>query len=202
MEDHHIFYIIGKSATGKDHFYKALLEEFAEKLFPVILYTTRPMRAGETEGREYHFITGEKLREMRSAGLVIEERCYQTVAGPWCYATAAAGIDLDAHDYLGIGTLESFEALKRYYGSGRVIPLYIETEDRIRLERSMKREAKQSAPRYDEMCRRFLADQEDFSEEKIFAAGVAERFANNGEFADTLDLLKAKIRTVSGKGTK
>lgn len=29
------------------------------------------------------------------------------------------------------------------------------------------------------MCRRFLADEEDFSEEKLKAAGITKKFVNN-----------------------
>ena len=44
-----IFFVMGKSASGKDTIYKKLLEYFPE-LKTVTLYTTRPMREGETEG--------------------------------------------------------------------------------------------------------------------------------------------------------
>ena len=43
----------------------------------------------------------------------------------------------------------------------------------------MDREDKQEHPKYDEMCRRFLADEEDFSEDKLQKAGVGRRFKNN-----------------------
>lgn len=46
--------------------------------------------------------------------------------------------------------------------------IYIEVEDGERLARALHREGKQEEPRYEEMCRRFLADQVDFSEEKIW----------------------------------
>ena len=51
-------------------------------------------------------------------------------------------------------------------------------EDGERLERALKIERIQEIPRYEEMCRRFLADQEDFSEEKIAAAGITRKFQN------------------------
>ena len=41
------------------------------------------------------------------------------------------------------------------------------------------RERQQSEPKYSEMCRRFLADQEDFSEENLENAGIIRRFQNN-----------------------
>lgn len=48
-----IFYVMGKSASGKDTIYKELRERIPE-LKTVVLYTTRPIRDGETEGVEYH----------------------------------------------------------------------------------------------------------------------------------------------------
>ena len=50
-----IFYLMGKSAAGKDTVYRKLSERFP-MLRPLIPYTTRPQRAGEAEGREYHFV--------------------------------------------------------------------------------------------------------------------------------------------------
>ena len=195
-----IFYIMGKSATGKDHIYKELLQDTALQLFPLVLYTTRPMRAGEEDGREYFFVDETCRDRMREKGQIIEERIYDTIYGPWSYFTADVGqIDLDSRSYLGIGTLESYLPLKTYFGSDRIVPLYIETEDGIRLRRAMKREAKQEVPKYDEMCRRFLADCEDFSEDKIKAAGISRRFSNNDELPFCVERIKDLIRgTVSG----
>jgi hypothetical protein len=57
----------------------------------------------------------------------------------------------------------------------------------------MKREKKQEVPRYQEMCRRFLADSEDFSEEKILEAGITRRFANDGELDDCISEIRTYI---------
>ena len=78
-----IFYIIGKSASGKDHIYEALLAEKDLKLAQVILYTTRPIRSGEQNGREYYFTDELKLVQLRLSGKLIEERVYEPVYGPW-----------------------------------------------------------------------------------------------------------------------
>ena len=48
----------------------------------------------------------------------------------------------------------------------------------MRLERALGRERQQKEPKYAEMCRRFLADQDDFSEEKLEQAGIERRFCN------------------------
>ena len=69
--------------------------------------------------------------------------------------------------------------MKEYYGEDRVCPVYIQVEDGERLYRALLREKQQKMPRYAELCRRFLADQEDFSEEKIKKAGISLRFEND-----------------------
>ena len=192
-----IFYIMGKSASGKDHIYTALLARKELNLKPIVLYTTRPMRQGEENGREYYFSDERHLEELRKAGRIIEERCYQKVRGPWYYFTADEGqIDLKKSDYLGIGTLESYEQMVRYYGRKVMVPVYIEVDDGIRLERALRRERKQKQPQYEEMCRRFLADQKDFSREKTARAGITRRFENNGTIQECIDEIAGFILSI------
>lgn len=173
-----IYYVMGKSASGKDTIYKRILES-KQEFKTVVLYTTRPLREGEREGVEYHFTTPEALEVFKQSGKVIESRVYQTVCGPWIYATVDDGqINLSESDYLIIGTLESFEKVKRYFGSSRVVPIYVYVEDGVRLERAMARERLQATPNYKELCRRFLADDEDFSPERLKAAGITAGYEN------------------------
>ncbi|MDE7060373.1 MAG: guanylate kinase, partial [Lachnospiraceae bacterium] len=75
-------------------------------------------------------------------------------------------------------TLEGYLKLKRYFGRENVVPLYIEVEDGLRLSRALERERGQKNPGYKEMCRRYLADAEDFSEENLCAAGILRKFVN------------------------
>lgn len=175
-----IFYIMGKSSSGKDSIYRKLesTEEFGLKR--LVIYTTRPIRDGEKEGREYYFTDENKLEEFRRTGKLIEARTYETVYGPWIYFTADDGqVSAGNDNYLGIGTLESYEKLKAYYGAEYVIPIYIQVEDGERLQRALLREREQDNPKYEELCRRFLADQKDFSEENIRKTGIKLRFTND-----------------------
>ena len=173
-----IFYIMGKSSSGKDTIYKKLSERMPE-LQRIVPYTTRPIRDGEQEGVEDHFVGEDRLREMQEAGRVIEVRAYNTKCGVWTYFTADDGqIDLEKKDYLVIGTLESFQALKKYFGEEKIVPIYIEVDDGVRLSRALEREQREKEPRYEEMCRRFLADSADFSEENLRRAGIWKRFVN------------------------
>ena len=173
-----IFYLMGKSASGKDTLFRLLMERFSY-LKTVVMYSTRPIRDHEEEGREYFFVTRDYRREMEAKGKVIECRTYHTIAGPWDYFTVDDGqIDLENHDYLMTGTLVSYQKMKEYYGEEVLIPLYIDLDDGIRRERALGRERQQQIPKYKEMCRRFLADAEDFSEDNLHAAGITKRYIN------------------------
>ncbi len=173
-----IFYVMGKSSSGKDTIYKEIREQMPE-LRSITPYTTRPIREGETDGVEYFFVDEERLHQMQEEERVIEVRSYHTKCGIWTYFTADDGqIDLKSQDYLVIGTLESYSGMREYFGDEKIIPIYIEVEDGLRLERALGRERQQKEPKYAEMCRRFLADSEDFSEENLKKAGIERRFEN------------------------
>ncbi len=176
-----IVYLIGKSSVGKDTIYKILKEKIDVE--PYVLYTTRPIRTGEKDGIDYNFLSNEKmeynLKEKKEN--IIEYRTYNTVYGPWTYATIKDSQFEKQKDLLMEGTLESYNAVKNYFENDdeiNVIPIYIEVDDGIRLERALKRERQQEKPKYEEMCRRFLADSVDFSEEKIQESQITKRFEN------------------------
>ncbi len=182
-----IFCVMGKSSSGKDTLYQMLKKEL--EFDSIVPYTTRPIREGETNGVEYHFVTEEEVAELEEAGKIIELRAYNTVHGIWKYFTADdAQIDLEHRNYLMIGTVEAYQKLKAYYGEEHLVPIYIEIDDGIRLQRALNREKLQEQPKYAEMCRRFLADEVDFSEEKLAEAGIEKRFVNK-----TLDETKQEL---------
>ena len=174
-----IYYLLGKSATGKDTLCKEILKR-RPKLRTVTMYTTRPIREGETDGVEYFFTGREELERQLASGKVIESRTYQTIAGPWTYYTVDDGqFDVaDDESCLMIGTLESYEKMCAYFEAGKMVPVYIEVPDGIRLLRAVKREENQKKPNYREVCRRYLADEKDFSEENLERLGITKRYQN------------------------
>ena len=182
-----IFCVMGKSASGKDTIYRGLLTHKELSLRRVIPYTTRPIRDGEVDGDTYFFCSEKQVQELQDAGKIIELRTYHTVYGPWKYFTVDDGqFDEQTGNYLMIGTLETYGRIRTYFGEDRVIPIYIEVEDGERLIRAISREREQEEPKYEEMCRRFLADAEDFSEENLKQNGVNTRF-NNSELTATIE---------------
>lgn len=186
-----IIYITGKSATGKDRIFKELVDIYKEKLKPIILYTTRPIRPGEIEGETYKFISIEKMEELEFNKKIIEERKYNTIKGCWTYATVDDGsIDLSKNNYIGIGTLESLKSIKSKFGSD-VIPFYINTDDHIRIKRAVNRE--QLTHNYSEMCRRWLSDAEDYTESNLKEAEVITIHNNVGIDVAIISILKILI---------
>ena len=210
-----IFVVMGKTSSGKDTVYKQVLDTltlnqgvWAPKT--VVIYTTRPMRPGETNGVEYFFATEEELQKFREEGKVIEERCFHTVHGPWYYFTVNDGqIDLDKHSYLMINTLAGFEMIREYYDCNDrqspeetpvVIPVYIEADPKDRLIRYINRESLQKNPNYKEVCRRFLADEEDFAEEKLQRLGITKRYFNQ-DLEECCKEIEADITSLLERGT-
>ncbi len=186
-------YLMGKSSSGKDTVYRHMLEWRAPALEKIVLYTTRPIRAGEVDGEEYYFTNDAGYRQMEAQGRVIEARAYHTYHGLWRYFTVDDGrIELGKKNYLIIGTIESYLKTAEYFGKEKVLPVLLELDDGIRLKRALEREMQQETPKYQEMCRRYLADEEDFSEEKVKEAGIARRFSNQ-DLNDCLEEIRKYI---------
>lgn len=174
-----IFYIMGKSSSGKDTIYSRLIKDKELELHTITGYTTRPVREGEENGREYYFVDKEQLDRLDKSGKVIEKRTYNTIYGIWYYFTVDDGnVDLNSKNYALIGTLESYEKVREYYGKDRVIPIYIDVEDGERLIRAISREMKQREPKYEEVCRRFIADCKDFSQERLKELNIDKYYEN------------------------
>lgn len=190
--------LMGKSSSGKDTIYKRLLAQKDVPLKAIVPYTTRPIRAGEQEGVEYHFTDEEGFQGFLRQGSVIEARAYDTWYGVWRYFTVAdEGIDLSVHSYVLIGTLEAYDQLRGFYGADKVLPVMIELDDGVRLQRALDREKAQDCPMYEELCRRYLADAQDFSEEKLALSKIDRTFYNDqleSCLSEIMDYLRERLQ--------
>lgn len=172
--------LMGKSSSGKDTIYKRLLTQKNVPLKTIVPYTTRPIRAGEQNGVEYHFTDEEGFQRFLKQGRIVEARAYDTCYGIWRYFTVVdEGIDLSSHSYVLIGTLEAYDQLCKFYGEDKVLPIMIELDDGVRLQRALDREKAQDHPKYEELCRRYLADTQDFSEERLSQSKIDRTFYND-----------------------
>lgn len=175
-----VFCIMGKSGSGKDTIFKEIIKDNYLNLKKIVGYTTRPKRVEENDGVEYNFIDDDMINKFIQKNKVIELRKYDTVNGIWYYGTMDDGqINLQTNSYIVISTLESYSSFKNYFGSNNVIPLYIDVDDGIRLQRILNREMSEDSPNYKEICRRFIADSEDFSNKNLKLNGIEKIYSNN-----------------------
>ena len=175
-----VFCIMGKSGSGKDTIFKEIIKDNSLNLKKIVGYTTRPKRVEENDGVEYNFIDDDMINKFIQKNKVIELRKYDTVNGIWYYGTMDDGqINLQTNSYIVISTLESYSSFKKYFGSNNVIPLYIDVDDEIRLQRILNREMSEDSPNYKEICRRFIADSEDFSNKNLKLNGIEKIYSNN-----------------------
>jgi len=190
-----LYVFMGKSASGKDTLYREIMEKHSE-LRAVVPYTTRPIRAGETEGVEYHFVTEEEMNLLESKRQIVECRCYETVKGPWYYFTANDNqMDFENADMCLISTLEGYEKIREFYGIEKVVPVYIEVDDFTRMQRALAREKEQENPCVAEVCRRFLADEEDFETKKLETLGIYNKISNHN-LEDAICQIEAMLKNV------
>ena len=195
----YIFCLMGKSSSGKDTVYQRLLADEQLGLHRLVTGTTRPIREGEHDGEEYYFYTDEQFQKLLADGRIIECRSYDTVHGIWNYFTVAhEQLDVEHQDYLTINTLEAYVKLREYFGADRLIPVYLEVDDGLRLQRALDRERAQAQPRYKELCRRFLADEADFSAENLRKAHIQPIF-DNVVLDDTVAQVAAYIHSIQNR---
>lgn len=96
----HLYIISAPSGAGKTSLTHALIERMAEQgrsLRFSVSYTTRAPRAGEQDGRDYHFVDDDAFARMAAAGQFLE---YARVFGAG-YGTGRAATErllADGHD--------------------------------------------------------------------------------------------------------
>ena len=173
MNNNLIFVICGKSNSGKDTIMKNIMSifEFSKfNLHKLPIHTTRPIRLGEKNGVEYVFDTDSKYNEYLSQNKICEERSYKVNNDKvWHYYTLTDDIE-DGKNYITINTLDGIRKFSEYFSSDNnkknprnICAIYIDCPDVELLTRAMNREIKSHNSDYKEMCRRFIADTEDFS---------------------------------------
>lgn len=154
--------LIAPSSAGKDYILNKVLNEI-KGIKPIISYTTRPMRDTE-DGTEYNFITKEKFNEMLSKNKFIEVRSYNVYNGDiWFYGLPKDAIDLKSnHNYITILDFEGYKVVKKYLEDlgqdDKLTSIYIDTNSKLRLLRSLNREKDMTDEKVREIVRRFLAD--------------------------------------------
>ncbi len=154
-----IVILVGYSASGKDTIKEHLIERGLE---PILSYTTRPMRDGEEEGKQYHFISNEEFKQMEEKGLFLESRTFETSvdgkAETWRYATPFVQIE-EEKDYVMIKDLSGAIDILMKYGREDVVIFHLDVDSEERYKRAVSRGSFDKT----EWKRRELADREKFT---------------------------------------
>lgn len=158
-----IVILIGKSASGKDLMMKHLVED---GFHPFISVTSRPMRDGEVEGKDYYFVSkNEFLNKIQNQSL-LEYRSYKTLyqgnSDIWYYGSPKIELEEDV-DYVTVVDLNGMKSFLEHYGSDQIYVVSLEASDEIRKSRAMQRGSFDET----EWNRRLIDDNIKFSSEEI-----------------------------------
>ena len=177
--------ILGESASGKTTLLKMFIEA-NPKYHKVVTYTTRPMRDGEVDGVDYHFVTQAVFDTLVESNFFVEHAKYRD----WCYGTAKK--DCEGENVVAILTPAGLRALKRL--GYNVTSIYLNVDRRSRLINILSR-----GDNIDEAYRRNLSDVGQFDD----VALEVDYVINNDKFHmdehQVLDCLQDILKTKGDK---
>ena len=153
MKEKIIVALIGKAGAGKDTILNSVCAHHPE-YHKIVSCTTRPMRANEKDGKDYHFISNDAFIHKILDGDMLEA----TEFNGWHYGTMKSdlvdGINIGVFNPTGYDNLVS--TLPQNIG---LIGIYIKCNKKERLMRQLSREPD---PNVDEIVRRYSADEIEF----------------------------------------
>lgn len=188
-----IYFLVGQSSTGKDTIKSELLRT-VPNLKDYTYCTTRPMRDGEIEGREYFFKTMQGFEKDLTSGVVIESRVYN-FNGNTSVVYYSLAKEIDEEVYIVVGTPNMCHSYIEYYGSDIVKPIFIVVPDRERLIRAIKREDNNKG-NYKEVARRFYDEFSEYTKENILSLqGVV--YVNNDYLDDCVEDIRCIIEGIN-----
>lgn len=169
-----IYVIIGASGVGKDYIQNILINDYG--FSPIISTTTRPMRDGEVEGREYYYVDKNIFLYLIENDKLIEYRTYNTLLDgkpdTWYYGLTKQPFD-SSKDYVVILDVQGCRDFINYVGEENVKVFYIDCPSEIRTIRAKAR----GGYNQQEWLRRLVDDQYVFSEKNM--NGIDYKTVNN-----------------------
>ena len=168
----------GKAGAGKDRIMQEVLKVLREEspeftINEIVSCTTRPMREGEVEGKNYYFLTHEEFAERLADGTMVEA----TIFNDWCYGSCLEhmnedGINIGVYNPEGVAILQSIPDIMVY-------SIFVDAPDKVRLLRQLNREEN---PDVKEIIRRFSADEADFSPDNLIDINFQYTVDNGGKY--------------------
>lgn len=170
--------IMGKACSGKDYIMDRVMGEYGDKFHRVLQHTTRPMRDGEENLKDYIFHSSFPSHKFQyekvdffdqnnkivpyKGGEPYEARSIRTSHGTWDYWSDFSEFDTDKPNII-VGDQFMYDTYKNHFRDLHII--YKISSDSDRLQRYLKR-TDNTMHFYDEICRRFRKD--DFDHEWFF----------------------------------
>lgn len=184
MNKYKLVALFGKSGAGKDTIQNWIVSNL-QGTHKLISYTTRPPRDNEVDNQDYHFISVEEFNYMKEKNLFLETTEFRG----WYYGTSIEALNKNK---INIGVFNPSgvkNILDNFQNQILVFPIEIWAPNKSRLIRSLTRE---NNPDCLEICRRFLADEKDFSNINFYSIKYPN-YDNNNAYTKSFssELLKS-----------
>lgn len=149
MNKYKLIILFGKAGAGKNYLLQHIYKKYKDILNLVVSDTTRPPRYKEENGKDYNFLTEEEFKS--------KEHLEYSYFNNWYYGVPFSSLDKNK---INICIMNPDGIRQTYLKDNLDIKLfYISAPDITRLFRQLEREM---YPDIIEICRRFLADEEDY----------------------------------------
>jgi guanylate kinase len=128
--------ILGFSASGKDTVANRLIDKHAFQ--KVVQATSRPIRVGETDGDDYHFLSKDEFELAIKNEQFISHRAFNTVDGIWYYGIERSALRQGDKKIL-IVDIEGYMDLKKNFKADKVLSIFINVSPEVRQKRVVNR---------------------------------------------------------------
>lgn len=155
--------LIGCMASGKDTILKEMINEgYAE---PVISHTSRPMRKGEKDGIEYHFVSAEEMLKMKENNEFIEFKSYKAANNEkWYYGVNKNSLEKGlSKNYILIVDITGMRQIKEYFKDDKdmeITTIFLDVDKETRRKRAIRRDD-MTLEKVKEIERRLEADDKE-----------------------------------------
>lgn len=183
--------LTGESGSGKSTIAN-IIEREQPSFSKIVTYTTRPIRKGEINGRDYHFVSDQEFDSLAQKDLFVEQACYRD----WKY-----GVPIIRDFYENrviILTPEGVRALKKYVSENapneerNILVVYLWVDRVSRMKKLLER-----GDDIDEAYRRNLSEViqfDSFQEKDCIVTNENYRKSSLQIYSEVMKLIEQKQR--------
>lgn len=173
--------LAGASASGKTEVAKLLAKKYG--ITKAITTTTRDMRTGEVDGKDYFFISKEKFKQKLNDDLFVEYTFYNDNL----YGSTKDQITEDKCVVIDPAGLKSYTALKNKHF---IVTFFLEADEDTRRQRMISRGDEEK-----KIISRIKNDREAFKPENIATVDFVVDSSQNRTIEEVADEIFAKYNS-------